>query len=84
MPTAEARPWPSGPVVISTPVVWRNSGWPGVFDPQVRSASMSASSSPNPPRYSWMYSVRLLCPQDSTKRSRPSQCVSLGSWRICR
>ena len=31
MPTAEARPWPSGPVVISTPLVWRNSGWPGVL-----------------------------------------------------
>ena len=26
MPTAEARPWPSGPVVISTPVVWPSSG----------------------------------------------------------
>ena len=26
MPTADARPWPSGPVVISTPVVCRNSG----------------------------------------------------------
>ena len=31
MPTAEARPWPSGPVVISTPGVWRCSGWPGVL-----------------------------------------------------
>ena len=31
-----------------------------------------------------MYSVRLECPQDSTKRSRPSQCTSLGSWRIWR
>ena len=48
MPTAEARPWPSGPVVISTPVVCRNSGWPGVLLPQVRSASMSASSRPKP------------------------------------
>ena len=31
-----------------------------------------------------MYRVRLECPQDSTKRSRPSQCTSLGSWRIWR
>jgi hypothetical protein len=28
--------------------------------------------------------VRLEWPQDSTNRSRPSQCVSLGSWRITR
>ena len=26
IPTADARPWPSGPVVISTPLVCRNSG----------------------------------------------------------
>src|ERR1700736_6184818 len=58
IPTADASPWPSGPVVISTPVVWRNSGCPGVFDPQVRSASMSASCSPNPPRDSRMAGVR--------------------------
>src|SRR6478735_12536000 len=31
-----------------------------------------------------MYSVRLEWPHDSTKRSRPSQCTSLGSWRIWR
>ena len=32
MPTALPMPWPSGPVVVSTPAVWPNSGWPGVFD----------------------------------------------------
>ncbi len=37
MPTALARPWPSGPVVVSTPGVCRCSGWPGVRLPQVRS-----------------------------------------------
>jgi hypothetical protein len=26
IPTAEPRPWPSGPVVISTPGVWLYSG----------------------------------------------------------
>ena len=30
MPTALAMPWPSGPVVVSTPAVWPYSGWPGV------------------------------------------------------
>ena len=39
MPTALPTPWPSGPVVVSTPGVWLTSGWPGVREPQVRSAS---------------------------------------------
>ena len=30
MPTEFATPWPSGPVVVSTPVVKWYSGWPGV------------------------------------------------------
>ena len=29
-------PWPSGPVVVSTPLVWKFSGWPGVSDPTWR------------------------------------------------
>ena len=29
MPTALARPWPSGPVVVSMPAAWPYSGWPG-------------------------------------------------------
>ena len=32
MPTALAKPWPSGPVVVSTPGVTPTSGWPGVFE----------------------------------------------------
>ena len=36
MPTAVARPWPRGPVVVSTPGVWPYSGWPGVLDPSCR------------------------------------------------
>ena len=36
MPTALPRPWPSGPVVVSTPGVSRCSGCPGVMLPQVR------------------------------------------------
>ena len=39
MPTPLATPCPSGPVVTSTPAVWPYSGWPGVREPQVRSAS---------------------------------------------
>ena len=31
MPTALVMPWPSGPVVVSTPGVMPNSGWPGVL-----------------------------------------------------
>ena len=39
MPTPLAKPWPSGPVVISTPgVTWTRSrsGWPGVSEPHWR------------------------------------------------
>ena len=46
MPIAEASPDPSGPVVISTPLVWWTSGWPGVCEPHVRSALRSSSSRP--------------------------------------
>jgi hypothetical protein len=46
MPTADAKPDPSGPVVISTPLVWWTSGWPGVCEPHVRNALRSPSSRP--------------------------------------
>ena len=45
----------------------------------MRSASMSLSSRPKPPRYSWMYWVRLECPLDWMWRSLPTQCGSDGS-----
>ena len=38
MPTALARPWPSGPVVVSTPGVMPTSGWPGVLRVQLAEA----------------------------------------------
>ena len=43
MPTPFAKPWPSGPVVISTPGVSPYSGWPGVFDPNWRKFLISSS-----------------------------------------
>ena len=39
MPTALPTPWPSGPVVVSTPGVWPRSGWPGVLEPHWRNAA---------------------------------------------
>ena len=36
MPTALAKPCPSGPVVTSTPGVWPRSGWPGALLPHWR------------------------------------------------
>ena len=36
IPTPFAKPWPSGPVVTSTPGVSRFSGWPGVLLPHWR------------------------------------------------
>ncbi len=50
MPTALARPWPSGPVVTSMPGVSPYSGCPGVMLPQVRSASRSSSARAYPDR----------------------------------
>ena len=43
MPTAFAAPWPSGPVVVSTPGVWPYSGWPGVMLPHCRNRFSSSS-----------------------------------------
>ena len=42
IPTALAVPWPSGPVVASTPGVSRHSGWPGVRLPHCRKAFRSS------------------------------------------
>ncbi len=42
MPTALPRPWPSGPVVASTPEVRPYSGWPGVIEPHWRKALSSS------------------------------------------
>ena len=45
MPTALARPWPSGPVVVSTPGVWPYSGWPAVIEPSWRKRLISLDAS---------------------------------------
>ena len=42
-PTAVARPWPKGPVVVSMPGEWLTSGWPGVEAPHWRKAWISPS-----------------------------------------
>ena len=70
--------------MISTPSVCPYSGWPGVSEPHVRSAFRSSSSSPKPPRYSCTYCVSDECPAERMNRSRPTQCVSAGSWRSTR
>ena len=43
IPTEVAIPWPSGPVVVSTPEVQRYSGWPGARESSWRNSSMSSS-----------------------------------------
>ena len=45
MPTALASPWPSGPVVVSTPGVTPTSGWPGVCECSVRKRRSSSIDS---------------------------------------
>ncbi len=43
MPTAAARPWPSGPVVVSIPAMWPYSGWAAVRDRDFRKRFSSSS-----------------------------------------
>ena len=75
MPTALVRPWPSGPVVVSTPGVTPTSGWPGVLLCSWRKLlqlaraagrSRSGAAAHRPASTPW--------PLDSTKRSRSGQC----------
>ena len=55
IPTALAKPWPSGPVVISMPAVWRYSGWPGVRLPHWRNWRRSSKDRSYPVRWSIEY-----------------------------
>ncbi len=48
MPTELETPWPSGPVVVSTPLVQRYSGWPGVELSSWRNFLMSSSETATP------------------------------------
>ena len=49
-PTALPTPWPSGPVVVSTPrACASSSGWPGVFEPSWRKRLISSSDSRGSP-----------------------------------
>ena len=92
MPTLLPQPWPSGPVVVSTPAVWRYSGWPGVLLPIWRNSLRSSSDSEGPlpaelcapmsatpVRWINAYSSMEAWPADSTKRSRFGQVGSAGS-----
>src|SRR5690348_7728719 len=94
MPTLLATPWPSGPVVVSTPEVQRYSGWPGHLLSSWRKRLMSSrdtESSPStsylgltdltPVRCSMEYNNMEAWPIESTKRSRLGQMGSLGSKR---
>ena len=53
MPTLVATPWPSGPVVVSTPEVQRYSGWPGQLLSSWRKRLMSSSVTDGSPSVSY-------------------------------
>jgi len=55
IPTAFAKPCPSGPVVVSTPGVRPCSGCPGVREPHCRNRSISSRGRSNPDRCSNEY-----------------------------
>jgi hypothetical protein len=92
MPTEVATPWPSGPEVVSTPLVQRYSGCPGHFDPSWRKRLRSSSETAGSPRISYSGSTARTpvrnrsdqrraeaWPAERTKRSRFGQMGSAGS-----
>ncbi len=94
MPTLVATPLPSGPVVASTPLVQRYSGWPGQRLSSCRKrliASSGTDGSPSvsyslltaftPVRCSSEYSNIEAWPDERMKRSRFGQIGSCGSKR---
>src|ERR1700690_385686 len=70
MPTELATPWPSGPVVASTPGVIRNSGWPGVMLCRARNFAICSIGISKPHRCSQEYRNMLPWPAERTNRSR--------------
>ena len=80
MPTAVDIPWPSGPVVVSTPSVWPYSGWPGVFEPSCLKfliSSMVISEKPT----KWLTAYKSIepCPADNITLSLSGQSGFWGS-----
>ena len=57
MPTLLAMPWPSGPVVVSTPEVRWYSGWPGHLLPSWRKCFRSSSATAGVPSRSYSAST---------------------------
>src|SRR5206468_12248676 len=85
-PTLLPTPWPNGPVVISTPEVWRYSGCPGVllssWRKLLRSSSVTAGRSRplysestvfTPVRYNIEYNSIEAWPFERMNRSRFGQ-----------
>ena len=79
---AFAKPWPSGPVVASTPGVRPCSGWPGraraplaelPSGRRARGRSRSGAAASTGACSAW--------PAESTKRSRSGQSGWRGAWR---
>src|SRR3954467_13048020 len=95
IPTLLPHPCPSGPVVVSTPLVCLISGCPGVLLPHCRKFSISSSGSEGlsntfcpsadisltPAKWISEYNNIDACPQESTNRSRFGQTGLAGSYR---
>src|SRR5271166_3728920 len=97
MPTLVATPWPSGPVVVSTPDTQWYSGCPGALLSSWRKRRMSSRPTLAWPKVSYSaFTACVLvrcsahqssieaCPLESTKRSRLGQIGSCGSKRMAR
>ena len=85
-PCRPRRPGPdrAGPVVISTPLVCRNSGGPASSNPTYAATRCRRVPTRNRPDRAADTGSGWNARRTGTNRSRPSQCTSLGSCRITR
>ena len=82
IPTALAKPWPSGPVVASTPGVRPYSGWPGVLRaPLAERLEVVERDVVAGQVEQRVQEHRGVAGADSTKRSRSGQSGWVGAWR---
>ena len=89
MPTLFAIPWPSGPVVVSTPEVRWYSGWPGHLLPSWRKCFRSSSATEGVPSRSYFSSteydagqVQQRIEQGRGVARRQHEAVAVGPDRV--
>ncbi len=83
-PTALAKPCPKGPVVISIPSVWYNSGCPGVLECNCLKRFKSSKLKSKPHKCNKLYANALACPPLKTNLSLLSHLGLMGLRFRCK